>query len=268
MKWRRGLKRLANDIVTFVDDIRGSAYDANEAWLVGRQLASRLQYLGIQDAARKRRPPSTRPGAWAGAIPATVPETATGSFHHVVTTTVSQEKWDKAGGYVRRILKSLSACPEPDDLEYKDLERVRGFLVHLAMTFPMLKPYLKGLHLTLAAHLPQRDSEGWKRGDKNWMVYVAAELDEGRMTELEAHLALNPMSYEDTPVPVLVRPVMRMGEDFRVLEKMFQPKTPPLMMVRCNAVLYVLYGFGDASGSGFGSSLRLPDGIVYIETHI
>jgi hypothetical protein len=45
-------------------------------------------------------------------------------------------------------------------LEYKELEIARGFLGHLSVTFEVMVPYFKGFHLTLAAHLYQRDDEG------------------------------------------------------------------------------------------------------------
>jgi hypothetical protein len=63
MKWDDSLQKIAGDIVGFVDDLRASGYSMEYAWGVARQVASRLQYLGIQDAPRKRRPPSQFPGA-------------------------------------------------------------------------------------------------------------------------------------------------------------------------------------------------------------
>ena len=63
MKLREALQIIANDIITFVDDVKASAYTSEESWLVTRQVAARIQYLGIQDAPRKRRPPSKDPGA-------------------------------------------------------------------------------------------------------------------------------------------------------------------------------------------------------------
>ena len=42
---------------------------------------------------------------------------------------------------------------------------MRGYFCHLAMTFPILFPYLKGFHLTLSSHLSNRDEEGWKIKD-------------------------------------------------------------------------------------------------------
>ena len=68
MKWIDIVDCLARDIITFIDDLRASGYDPENAWQVARQISSRLQYLGGQDAARKRRPSSQSGGAWAGAI--------------------------------------------------------------------------------------------------------------------------------------------------------------------------------------------------------
>ncbi len=55
-------------MVAFVDDLRLTGFSIENAWAAARHILSRLQYLGIQDAPRKRNSPSQRPGAWAGAI--------------------------------------------------------------------------------------------------------------------------------------------------------------------------------------------------------
>jgi hypothetical protein len=57
--------RIAADLFTFVDDLRPSR---EEAWLAGSRAASVLNYLGIEDAPRKRRDSSQSPGAWAGSV--------------------------------------------------------------------------------------------------------------------------------------------------------------------------------------------------------
>jgi hypothetical protein len=51
-------------------------------------MATRQSYLGIQDAARKVRPASRSPGAWAGVVVHVDP-------HAGVSTLASQEKWDR-----------------------------------------------------------------------------------------------------------------------------------------------------------------------------
>ncbi len=56
VKWNDVVDRLAGDIIAFVDDLRASGYDRENGWQVARQITARLQCLGIQDAARKRRP--------------------------------------------------------------------------------------------------------------------------------------------------------------------------------------------------------------------
>ena len=33
------------------------------------------------------------------------------------------------------------------------------------MTYPIIFPYLKGFHLTMASHMPGRDNQGWKVAD-------------------------------------------------------------------------------------------------------
>jgi hypothetical protein len=81
-----------------VDDLRSSGRAKAESWQISRQVASRLQYLGIQDAPMKRRPPVRNPGAWAGATFST--------SEGKITQTVSQAKWDK--GCVKSALYVLN----------------------------------------------------------------------------------------------------------------------------------------------------------------
>mmetsp|Transcript_11543 Transcript_11543/g.17733 ORF Transcript_11543/g.17733 Transcript_11543/m.17733 type:complete len:80 (+) Transcript_11543:2996-3235(+) len=50
-------------------------------------------YLGLQDAARKRREPSQEPGAWAGSVVSTQ--------GGQVCKSVTQERWDKLKTRVR-----------------------------------------------------------------------------------------------------------------------------------------------------------------------
>lgn len=52
----------------YVDDLRTVGPSEDECWQVSRRVASILNSLGLQDAARKRGPPSKEPGAWSGSI--------------------------------------------------------------------------------------------------------------------------------------------------------------------------------------------------------
>jgi hypothetical protein len=47
MKWDKGVDNIAGDIIGFVDDLRSPGRAEEESWQISRQVASRLQYLGI-----------------------------------------------------------------------------------------------------------------------------------------------------------------------------------------------------------------------------
>ena len=53
---------LAADVKVYVDDLRPTGPTALECWKAAQQLSSRAAFLGLQDASRKRRPPSLEPG--------------------------------------------------------------------------------------------------------------------------------------------------------------------------------------------------------------
>jgi hypothetical protein len=101
-------------MVAFVDDLHLTGFSIENAWAVARHILSRLQYLGIQDAPRKRRPPSQRPGAWAGAIFKISPEK--------ISVSVSQSKWVRGREMVRDLLEAFNGEARPW-LVHKDLKR-------------------------------------------------------------------------------------------------------------------------------------------------
>jgi hypothetical protein len=68
MKWDSRNGWFSCDLVVFVDDLRGLGPTVEMTWAVSRVVASRIQYLGIQEASRKRRPPTRTPGACAGSV--------------------------------------------------------------------------------------------------------------------------------------------------------------------------------------------------------
>ena len=55
-------------MVTFVDDERVTVPSEGLVWQASQVLAAKQSYLGTQDAARKVRPCSQTPRAWAGAV--------------------------------------------------------------------------------------------------------------------------------------------------------------------------------------------------------
>ena len=63
-----------------------------------------------------------------------------------VVLLVSQMKWDRGKAIVKRIQDELLL---KGYLNFKELERDRGFLIYLSRTYKSMCPYLKGIHQTL-----------------------------------------------------------------------------------------------------------------------
>ena len=143
MKWRTKLGVVAGDVLTFVDDARITGYSKENCHEVHRQFASRIQYLGMQDAPRKFRPPSqAQASAWTGTIFKISPGT--------ISKSVSQEKWEKGKTMIESLLASIRDQKDRRPLlDRKKLKKETGFLNHLAMTFDVVTPFLKGFYLTL-----------------------------------------------------------------------------------------------------------------------
>lgn len=65
MKINSKTNRIVGDLRAYVDDLRVVRYSLEHAWSIARRIAPMIQYLGIQDAPRKRRIDN---GPWAGSI--------------------------------------------------------------------------------------------------------------------------------------------------------------------------------------------------------
>jgi hypothetical protein len=121
----------------------------------------------------------------------------------------------------------------------KTLESYRGSLVYVQHTYPVITPYLKGFHLTIDSWRPDRDKEGW------------------RLPKSQPRSGPYP-----TP-PSEVCAVPRFRSDVLALLSLFSAEVPPLRFVRSKAIHTVVYGFADASGGGFGSTLGTDDSTSY-----
>jgi hypothetical protein len=238
---------------------------------------------------RKRRPPSQSPGAWAGSVFST----KAGK----VTTSVTQERWSKAQKMIKELLNEADG-DERHAFSYKRLEQIRAFLCHMAMTYETITPFLKGLHLTLASFLPQRDDEGWKLSDKewlsqikvaakegkmisqeakdtteaeryaqdselNWEIFIREKLDKNQILEDEALAALETTTHAGDPPPARIRGVSSFFQDLGALLRLLAADSPPEVDVRSALVYAILYGFADASGRDFGSTVLGKDGTRY-----
>jgi hypothetical protein len=178
MKWDADNKGIAGDLLAFIDDLRASGHSVEKAWAIARQVGSRLQYLGLQDAPRKRRLPTLTPGAWAGSM-------FKSSEEDVIQMVTQATKWDKAKAQIAKVIRECKEGEGDPMLDYKQLEEIQGFLGHLAMTYDIVGTYLKGFHLTLASIHPQRDQEGWKVPKREWLSYLWNAREEGKLSTEE-----------------------------------------------------------------------------------
>eukprot|EP00980_Cylindrotheca_fusiformis_P021935 scaffold8770_cov167-Cylindrotheca_fusiformis.AAC.2 len=244
--WDAQRECIAGSIVTFVDDGRGSGSSVEHAWQLLHRAATRFQYLGLQVAIRKIRPPAVGcpPGAWAGMIAE--------ATHEGIFKTVAQAKWDKAKLILDRIYNEL---PNAEGLEFKQLERDRGFLIHLAATYKAMTPYLKGIHLTLDSWRANRRSDGWKMSPKEWAGFLAG-VENPDLREQLADLG-------NADHPPFVHPVDRLEGDLDALRSFFQQESPSRVCVRPSRFIQVVLGFGDASGNGFGGTFLSTAGLSY-----
>ena len=231
---------MASDFRGYVDDLRATGPTEEDCWQVTRVIGSKSTYSGIQDASRKRRKVSQTPGAWAGAVVRTDDER--------VAVTISQERWDKTKGILAWIDAALKA--DWRRIPFKPLESHRGFLVYVTRTYPATVPYLKGIHLTLDSWREGRDEDGWAVMRKN---DLGGRLGEDVGTEAPPAPG----------APDVVKAAKRLRFDLNALMSLFAAETPAIRMARPERSASALYGFGDASGYGFGSTLAIDGRILY-----
>ena len=235
-------QEVASDVKTFMDDSRGIGATRELCREATHRTETMMSYLGVQDATRKRRPNSQTPGEWTGSI--TLALEGVGLF-----VTVSQKKWDKAKGIISELLNHFDGPKSRPDMILKDLERKTGFLVHLAMAFPAMMPFLRGLYLTMNSWRRLRDGEGWKLTRRAFEAFMQEARRSGEPANEDFEV-----EDSDRPPPAFVKAVPRLYSQLKALERMFESNEPGLRLVRGTDIMQALYIFGDASGSGFGSS--------------
>jgi hypothetical protein len=259
--WDDGLA--AADMVAFFDD--GRVFGPTRSLVSSAlcQVTSRIQARGNQDAARKRREISLRPGAWAGCIAYT--------DHGLVRRFTSQEKWDKAKHHIQWIQDHLHQGLEMERGAFKSCQ---GFLVHMSGTYEQIKPYVHGLFLSENVWRRNRDPRGYRlpKGseplgddhlddldpfeDEEEQLQVAGALDDNAFPGPMNAPALNPSPALFEIPPKTVAAVPRLQSDMDALEKIFSGDTPIQSIERpVSGARSVAFGGGDASGEGFGSLL-------------
>ena len=257
-------KKLAAFFECYVDDIRVGDSGGEEAChRTTHVIACRINYLGQQDSPRKRRKVALKPGAWSGANIISKP--GDGLF-----VTCSQEKWDKTKLIISSLLEKLEENPRVL-LNRKELERQRGFLIHITRTFSQMVPYLKGIHHTLESWRFGRDKDGWKLGTEGMMDWLNDELFLGDGDEDNAS-SVTKSNWEAVfkdyreehqgEAPTMVEPVERLLADMRAISQMFDTSIPKHRLVRGKKLSKIKLVFGDASGAGFGSTWETRNGTI------
>ncbi len=255
---------IAAFIVSYFDDGRVAAPLKTLAEQALRRATSELQYLGNQDAARKRRPVSLRPGAWAGSV--------TYADQHAARKLISQKKWDRTKSdlcwFDDHVQNGLP-------MDRKTFRSKTGYLLHVMDTYDVGVPYLQGFFLSLNSWRRDRDCEGYRvktagsQSDRDTALEEDAEavftLEERVLFDLldmeddnvsplnEAFLSSQQMGHSEQEPPT-VSAVPRLEHDVKALTKNFQHDTPAQLLLRpARGAFSVVYGGGDASGEGFGS---------------
>ena len=244
----------SSEVNTFVDDQRVSGSSPSDVRAAGHTLAARESYLGIQDAARKVRGFNgvKDPGAWAGGVVINDEEKGL-----VVLT--SQDKWDKMKMIIDYWLEVLSTGTT--ELDHTKLRSDYGFLLYSCRPYPAMKPYLKGVGLSVNSWRPNRDEEGWK---------VKSPLPPTTTDEVVEDEYEDPILFKDgrallppspSPKSGVTRAVPRLKSDLLALRDLTRSSTPLYRTVRAKNVITAVQAFGDASGGGFGSTIELSGGI-------
>lgn len=233
---------IAGDLFIYIDDLRVTCPTRKECWEGAHQVCCRLTWLGLQDAPRKRSEVSMVPRAWAGSIVHT--------DNDVVTVLIAEKKWNKAKGWIQWLASCLDVS---NKLNHKELEKCRGFLIYVSRTYKSMRPYLRGLHMTIENWRSNRDDEGWK------LINIMKKIDVDQDSEIPNFVnATKDIKTE------FVKAVPRLHDDVKMLSKLTRTEAPPKVRRRRSKVGKAYYGFGDASGSGFGYAVQIEK-IIYDE---
>eukprot|EP00957_Ditylum_brightwellii_P137466 10480780-Ditylum_brightwellii.AAC.1 len=117
------------------------------------------------------------------------------------------------------------------------------------MTYPILVPYFKGVHLTLETWRSNQDAHGLKYSDKEWLA-------------LRAYMSID-QADDASNVPVTVHGSTRLVSDLKALAELMNYDNPAMRLLCGINISQALYGFGDVSKGGFGSSFSTHKGLQY-----
>lgn len=234
---------IANDKHTYIDDLRLTGRTLKELWRSCQMVASRLNHLGLQHAARKLRELMQDAGAWAGSVV----HTSEGVY-----LLVSLKRWEKTKFILDELSEELERTGE---LDYQNLLSRRGFLIYVARTYISMKPYLKGFHQTIDSWRGNQGEDGWKLTRKEMQAREEQDMHLGRRAFENDLEEFEKRNIGDTP-PIRVKAAPRMKQDLEALKVLCSSEEPVKRLVRVKETWGVAYGFGDASGAGGGTGIE------------
>lgn len=113
-------------------------------------------------------------------------------------------------------------------------------MIHIAQTSPEMGLYLTSTYLTLNSWRPNRNPEGWRLEDA--LLHEAGVEVPARSQE---------------KLPEYVKPVPYMRSDIKSLKSLLKPGKPAQVNLQPTTVIEIIYGFRDASKSGFNAGASL-----------
>ena len=92
---------------------------------------------------------------------------------------------------------------------------------------------------------------------------MECRIEERRYTRQQGDDLIESAASTGLEPPSMVTPVPRFHQCLEVLERIFNEDLPPIVNIRSTSCLVLVYGFVDASGSGFGSTLLVKGKVKY-----
>ena len=220
----------------FVDDGRTAGVTDTICDQATHRFCTRINYLGEQNASRKRRPTTTNPGAWTGKM------LWTNEPHPMKG--VLPEKWN-----IQRddllLLKHLADEGISPERSLFLSATCRG--MSQTEVYSDLRPYYKSFYNALNAWRPNRCADGWK-------------LDKTEADDVDVFDIVD----EKTSAPTVVEWTKEAKRDLDVLVLFYQSEEPEFLLVRPREKSDLVYMGGDASAAAFGAGEQRPDGRVTV----
>jgi len=285
----------AGDGIPYVDDGRGIGRTRGHGRAVMRKLCSEIQHLGNQDSARKRREEAMRAGAWAGSVIFTDKGVArrflTQERWDKLQSKIDWllEALDNEKGIPYKEFLSARGFLVYASMTYEFLVPfLKG--VHLTADFWREGRGADGWKIHVGRKTRVRHRSRSRSPSPSGVSTPGLELD----TDLEAQIMLDdvghgswresddrnfnseiqgivatgtsqeegdfvPESVDDPRAPEFLKAAPRTRSDLLAMKAMMPGATPVMVPVRPTRVIKLGYGFGDASGEGFGSRARFRD---------